>query len=216
MQPVREVTVLSTLRVLGSSDRDHVARVAAAAFGGDEFYSVVLGLNQDQQRRYWFALFDLLLTDPRACVYGLERDSRLVAATAVVFAGFPQPRRALRFLWVLLRELGLGCLLRYLRFVHAYERVMRRSPADAVHEARAYWLFVDPDAAARRNGSELVRRARADLQDRGWRLVTGFVDASDGPLLAFYRRLGFSVSDPFPFFGRQAARITQWIVEAAC
>jgi ribosomal protein S18 acetylase RimI-like enzyme len=33
------------------------------------------------------------------------------------------------------------------------------------------------------------------------------VDASNRPLLAFYRRQGFEVSPPFAFFGHPAARV---------
>lgn len=197
-----------TLRVLGSADRDRIAPIAAAAFGGIEFYAAVLGLPAERQGRFFDALFRLLLRDPRARVYGLERDGRLVAGAAIVFAGFPRPRHALAFLWTLRRELGLPRVLRYLRFVRAYDRVMRPAPDDAQREARAYWLFADPEAMSVRNGSELVRRAMADLESDGWGVVTGFVDAANTRLLAFYRRQGFTVSDPFPFLGRRGARIT--------
>ncbi|MBE0591604.1 MAG: hypothetical protein IH616_04305, partial [Gemmatimonadales bacterium] len=208
MQPARDVTARGTLRVLGPGDRDRIARIAAAAFGGIEFYVTVLGLDAERQRRFFGALFHLMLRDSRARVYGLERDGRLVAATALVFAGFPQPRNALNFLWTLLRELGLLWVLRYLRFVRAYDRVMRPAPGDAAREVRAYWLFVDPEAMSVRHGSELVRRTLADVESQGWGLVTGFVDASNTLLLAFYRRFGFTVTDPFPFLGCRGARIT--------
>ena len=208
MRPAREVVRGGTLHLLGPGDRGRIAPIAAAAFGGSDFYAAVLGFPAARQGRFFDALFHLLLRDPNARVYGLEADGRLVAGTALVFAGFPCVRNALGFLRTLWRELGPLHLLRYLRFVRAYDRVMRADPKDAEREARAYWLFADPEAVNLRHGSALVRLAMADLAAEGWGLVTGFVDASNANLLAFYRRLGFSVSDSFPFLGRRGARIT--------
>jgi ribosomal protein S18 acetylase RimI-like enzyme len=156
---------------------------------------------------YWDALFQLLLADPRAAVYALERDTSVIAATAVVFAGFPSPGLALRFLGDLVRRLGVRHVIRYLRFVRAYERAMRSPAAEGSAEARAYWLFVDPRAGSAGAGSRLVREVMAVLSALGYTLYTGFVDASNRPLLAFYRRHGFTVLPAFDFFGHRAARI---------
>jgi ribosomal protein S18 acetylase RimI-like enzyme len=198
---------ITRFRQLGPRDRPAVARVAAAAFAGNRFYATALGMSADDLPRYWDALFQLLLADPRAAVYALERDASVIAATAVVFPGFPTPRLAARFLWGLVRRLGVRHVVRYLRFVRAYERVMRLPPAEALAEARGYWLFVDPRAAGAGAGSRLVREAMAVVSGLGYTLYTAFVDASNRPLLAFYRRHGFDVLPAFAFFGYHAARI---------
>jgi ribosomal protein S18 acetylase RimI-like enzyme len=195
------------LRRLRPADRAAVSSIAAAAFAGNRFYEAALGMNARDLPVYWDALFQLLLADPRAAVYALERDTSVIAATAVVFAGFPSPGLALRFLGDLVRRLGVRHVIRYLRFVRAYERAMRSPAAEGSAEARAYWLFVDPRAGSAGAGSRLVREVMAVLSALGYTLYTGFVDASNRPLLAFYRRHGFTVLPAFDFFGHRAARI---------
>jgi ribosomal protein S18 acetylase RimI-like enzyme len=195
------------LRVLGPQDRPGVARMAASAFGSIDFYVDVLGLDALQLEPFFNALLRLMFRDSHARVYGLERDGRLASACVVVFPGFPSPGPGLRFLTTLVRTVGPMRLMRYLRFVRAYERAMHGASADGRSEARAYWLFVDPQVANTRCGSDLARRVMADLESHGWRLVTAFVDAANPRLLALYRRLGFTASDPFPFLGRQGVRI---------
>jgi GNAT superfamily N-acetyltransferase len=193
-------------RRLGVADRTAVSRTAAAAFAGNQFYETALGMRADDLPTYWDALFRLLLADPCAAVYALERDGSVVAAAAVVFPGFPRARLAVRFLWALLRHLGVSHLVRYLQFVRAYERAMRPAAAEAAAEARGYWLFVDSGATSAGAGSRLVQEAMAVVSGLGFTLYTAFVDASNGPLLAFYRRHGFTVLPPFDFFGHRAAR----------
>jgi ribosomal protein S18 acetylase RimI-like enzyme len=202
-------------RRLGAADRAAVARIAGAAFAGNRFYETALGMSPGDLPVYWDALFQLLLTDSHAVVYGLEHGPSLVAATALALPGFPSPLRGARFLVALTRGLGVHHLVRYLRFVHAYERAMRRSAPQASREARAYWLFVDPRAARAGAGSRLVREAMDALCALGYTLYTGFVDASNDALLAFYRRHGFAVLPAFDFFGSRAARIECRRPEAA-
>jgi ribosomal protein S18 acetylase RimI-like enzyme len=194
-------------RRLGAADRAAVARIAGAAFAGNRFYQTALGMSPGDLPVYWDALFQLLLSDPRAVVYGLDHGPSLVAATALALPGFPSPLGGARFLMTLARGLGARHLVRYLRFVHAYERAMRRPAGEASREARAYWLFVDPRAARAGAGSRLVRETTDALRALGYTLYTGFVDASNHALLAFYRRHGFAVLPAFDFFGSRAARI---------
>jgi ribosomal protein S18 acetylase RimI-like enzyme len=202
-------------RRLGAADRAAVARIAGAAFAGNRFYESALGMSPRDLPVYWDALFQLLLTDSRAVVYGLERGSSLIAATALALPGFPSPLRGARFLVALARGLGVHHLVRYLRFVHAYDRAMRQPDGEASREARAYWLFVDPRAARAGAGSRLVRETITALCALGYNLYTAFVDASNDALLAFYRRHGFAVLPALDFFGSRAARIEFRRPEAA-
>jgi ribosomal protein S18 acetylase RimI-like enzyme len=196
-----------TIRVLGPDDAERVVRMATDAFGTIDFYTDVLGVDTVRLQPFFSALFGLLLRDPGARVYGLERHGHLSAACVVALPGFPSARHVLPFAAALVRAVGFVRFMRYLRFVQAYERAMHIARDEACSEARAYWLFVDPGAATARCGSDLARGIMAELESRGWRLVTGFVDASNTRLLALYRRLGFTVGEPFPFLGRQGARI---------
>ncbi len=205
--PVRSAVDGGGVRVLGSQDRERVARMAASAFGSIDFYIEVLGLNRSQFGPFFDVLLRLMFRDSHARVYGLQRDGRLASVCVVVFPGFPSPIPALRFLTTLAWAVGPMRFARYLRFVRAYERAMRGASVDGRSEVRAYWLFVDPQVANTRCGSDLARCVMADLESHGWRLVTAFVDAANPRLLALYRRLGFAVSDPFPFLGRQGVRI---------
>lgn len=205
MRPSAEPPI--RFRQLGPGDKDAVARLAAAAFHGNSFYEKALGLDARRLDLYWHAFFDLSLGDPGAAVFGLEQDGELKAATAMAFDGFPKIPRALRYLWTLHRHLGTGPLMRYLRFVRAYERAMKRPAWEPGSEARGLWLFVKPTARKAGLGSHLVKYAIEAVRARGKTLVTGFIDASNRPLDRYYRSLGFTVSSPFPFAGLQAACI---------
>jgi GNAT superfamily N-acetyltransferase len=205
MQPSAEPAI--RFRQLGSRDKDAVTRLAAAAFHQNSFYENALGLDARRFELYWDAFFDLSLGDPGAAVYGLERNGELMAAVAVAFDEFPKTSRVVRYLWALYRHLGAGGLLRYLRFVRAYERAMKRPESERRIEARGLWLFVKPAAGKAGLGSRLVRCAIEAVRARGKTLVTGFFDASNRALDRFYRRQGFAVTSPFPFAGMQAACI---------
>jgi ribosomal protein S18 acetylase RimI-like enzyme len=199
-------------RQLGLEDHARVARLAAAAFDGNRFYQNALGLDARRFALFWEAFFRLALSDSAATVYGLEQNGELEAALAVAFDGFPHAIRGARYLLALLRRLGLPAWLRYLRFVRAYERVMHRPAPERQLEARALWLFVKPDAASAGLGLRLARDSIEAVRARGKLLATGLVDASNRPLLSFYRRLGFAVTPPFPLAGMPAARIERWLV----
>lgn len=203
MRPEAQLEV--RFRQLGSADRPAVARIAGAAFRASGFYARALGLEAGTLERYWDPFFDLALADRAAAVYALERGGEVVAAVATAFDGFPGAWNGLRFLWRLLLRFGLARLVRYLAFVWAYGRVMRRPIEELRIEARGLWLFVDPAASSAGLGSLLVREAMREVRRRGKTLMTGFVDVSDAPLLAFYRRHGFSVSAPFPIAGGRGA-----------
>ncbi|UCC49904.1 MAG: GNAT family N-acetyltransferase [Gemmatimonadota bacterium] len=208
----RDGNALIRFRQLGPSDRTAIAGLAAAAFDGNRFYQNALGLDARRFALYWDAFFHLALRDSAAAVYGLEQNGRLEAAAAVAFDGFPRASRGARYLLTLLRRLGFRAWLRYLRFVRAYERVMRRPAPERQLEACGLWLFVRPDAASAGLGSRLARDSIEAVRARGKLLITGLVDASNRPLLSFYHRLAFAVTPPFPFAGMPAAVIERWLV----
>jgi GNAT superfamily N-acetyltransferase len=207
----RNGPLATRFRRLGPTERDQLARLAAAAFDRDRFYETALGLDAHRFQLYWSAFFDLALTDPAATVFGLERGAELVAAVAMAYDGFPRASRGIAYLWTLLRRIGLRALLRYLKFVRAYDRVMQRPAEERRVEACGLWLFVSPSAGSVGLGSRLARRATEAVHADGKLLITGFVNADNLPLLQFYRRNGFTVTPPFPFAGMMAARIERWL-----
>ena len=195
---------------LRPSDVPRVARVATQAFAGHAFYRDVVGLTDAQFARYWRAFFRLSAADPGAMVIAAYDGDRLVGAIAMAFDGFPRAGRTVGFLATLLVRLGPAAWLRYTRFVLRYLRAMHRPRADRRREGCGLWLFVDPACRTAGVGAALIT-AVIDVAYRraGKTLYTGFVDASDARLLAFYRRLGFTVSPPFDVGGRPAARIAR-------
>ena len=205
------------LRRLGPADSSRVAQVAAGAFQDSGFYLRALGLDRRELARYWEAFFRLALDDRQVRVFALEDDAgQMLAGLAVAYQGFPQPVRGVGFLLRLLRVIGPGAWLRYVGFVRAYQRVMHRPAREHGVEARGLWLFVQPDARRQWLGSTLVHEGIAAVGQDGKTLMTGFVDAGNRPLLAFYRRLGFSVSSPVSFRGLTAATIELWVPEREC
>ncbi|UCG86479.1 MAG: GNAT family N-acetyltransferase [Gemmatimonadota bacterium] len=191
---------------LGAPQQRAVAAKAQAAFLGNPFYARALGLGERQFAAYWEQFFEFALRDPNAAVYALEQDGDIVAVLAVGFHGFPSLGSALRFLTSLLLRIGLASFARYLRFALRYERVMRRPSSERRLEACGLWLFVQPGAGGKL-GSRLLREATEVVRRQGKLLITGFIDAGNRALLAFYRRNGFCVLPPFKFAGMQAARI---------
>lgn len=194
-------------RQLGPDDRAGAARLAAAAFRGNQFYERAIGFDAAVFDTFWDLFFELALADSHSRVYGLDWGVDVVAVLVAGFDGFPETMRGLRFLGVLLSRIGLRRWFRYLRFVAAYDRAMRRPRADRRIEARGLWLMVRPDAGRAGLGSRLVSGAFEALRPEGKLLITGFVDAGEPRLIAFYQRLGFDVGPSFPFRGGVAALI---------
>lgn len=195
---------------LNASHRQAVATIAHAAFRDSPFYAQTLGLDESAFSHYWGEFFELALRDPNATVYALERDGEIVAALALAFDGFPSIWLAVWFLTRLLLRIGFAKLVRYVRFALEYERVMRRPAREHGLEARGLWLFVEPSAGSRL-GSRLVREVTELVRLRGKLLTTGFIDASNRALIAFYRRNGFRVLPSFELSGMRAARIERWL-----
>ncbi len=195
------------VRLLAEADVPRAATLAHEAFRGNHFYESSMGLDERTFAIFWREFLALALADRRCRAYGIEAAGALQGLVVVTFRGFPAPIGAARYLARLLPRLGPRRALRYLRFVHAYDRAMRRPRAEEEHEARAYWLLVAADAPVRGLGSRLVRGAGALLHRDGLALLTGFVDGSNAPLHFFYRRLGFSVGPAFDFLGAPACRI---------
>jgi ribosomal protein S18 acetylase RimI-like enzyme len=196
-----------SIRSLGPSDRADAARIARDAFRADPFYERALGFDDRAFERYWSAFFRLALGDPRCHVTGVECGGELAGFVVAARRGFPAPRRGLLYLAELVAAVGPVRMLRYLRFVHDYERAMHRPKSEDRTEARCYWLAVRPDRRASLLGSRLVRATARILSREGDRIATGFIDAENKPLIAFYRRLGFRVGPSIPFPAGPAARI---------
>jgi len=192
------------VRRLERSDRPAAARVAREAFRGNRFYHQALGFSERAFSAYWDAFLSLALEDPRARVFGADTGGALSGVLVACFEGFPAAGRAARFLGTLLRRVGPVATARYLRFVGSYEQAMRRPREEHHIEARGLWLMVRPRAEARL-GPTLVRTAVRELAAEGHTLYTGFVDAGDERLLAFYRRQGFRPRRCFRFAGSWAA-----------
>ena len=199
---------------LDASRRAAVAQIAEAAFRGNPFYERALGLDERSFAVYWEEFFQFVLRDPAATAFALEMDGTIVAAVAISVDGFPSRRATARFLVRLFVRLGPMRWLRYVRFGSAYEKAMRRPPAEHRLEARGLWVFVQPGTRSIGLGARLVRQAMETMRQRGKPLITGFVDAGNRPLLAFYRRIGFHVQPAFRFAGMDAALIECWLTPA--
>jgi len=196
-----------SFRRLGPCDRGEAAGIACEAFAGNQFYEESLGFDARAFAAYWDAFLRLALRDPWARVLGVDVDGRLGAVLAVGYEGFPGRWSGLCFIVSLFRRIGLRRTLTYLRFVADYERAMHRPETEAGREARGLWLMASPRATHPRIGSALARFVVAYVSAEGRDLCTGFVDAGNVPLLAFYRRIGFRIGPFFPFHGRWAVRV---------
>ncbi|MBI5836398.1 MAG: hypothetical protein HZB25_04050 [Candidatus Eisenbacteria bacterium] len=188
------------MRRLGPEDRAGAAAIAREAFRGNRFYHRALGLDEDAFAAYWDEFMALALKDPGARVFGAEWRGTLCGVLVAARHEFPQAGAAAVFLLTLARRIGPRGLARYLCFVGAYERAMRRPRAECRLEARGLWLMASPRAAVR-VGPSLMRAAVAAMRDEGCVLYTGFVDADNEALLAFYRRLYFVPGRCFRFAG---------------
>ena len=141
----------------------------------------------------------LALDDRSARVLGVDVDGQLGAVAVVAYHGFPSAGGASRFVWRLLRRIGLGRTLGYLRFAAAYDRAMHRPRAEERREARGLWLMAKPRTGHPRIGAALVRFTAEHARGEAKEICTGFVDAGNEPLLAFYRRLGYRIGPRFRF-----------------
>ena len=198
-----------SFRLLGPVDRAQAAAIADKAFAGNSFYEDALGFDAEAFSSYWDAFLALALADPSARVFGAETGGDLGAVLVIAYHGFPKPLRGLRFFLALLSGIGARRSLHYLRFVATYGRAMRRPKPDEAREARGLWLMSRPVASHPRIGSALVRFAIARSAEDGKTLNTGFVDAGNRPLLAFYRRSGFRIGPRFIFSSRWAATVAR-------
>jgi len=194
------------LRVLKLADRAAASELAQRSFEGNRFYEDALGLRAADFPVYWDALMQLALGSDRARVYGLECSGRLQGMILAALDGFPSKSGGIEFLVRMLARLGPRRLIRYLRFVRAYDRALDTMGHPRGDEARCFWLMVSPDARVRL-GPWLVREVVAALAREGKPVATGLINAGDHRIRNFYRRLGFTFGEPFPFFGETAATI---------
>ncbi len=194
-----------TVRRLRAADVPAAAGILGTAFRGNRFYAAALGFDDACFARYWEAFVDLAIADPAGLAFGIESGGRLAGVLLCGTDRFPGPGRGARFLWRVLHGVGWRRWLGYLRFVVGYERLMHRPAAERRLEVRGLWLAVRRDVREPGVGGALVRSALETIRDIGKPLVTGFVDAGNCPLLAFYRRLGFSTLRRVPFAGFEVA-----------
>jgi diaminopimelate decarboxylase len=180
------------VRLLKRADLPRAASLASAAFRENRFYQTALGLDPAAFDAYWREFLPLALRDPSARVYGIEASGALAGILVASAPEFPRLRLGLAFLFRLARRIGGRRLGAYLRFVRAYERVMRRPPDERHREARGLWLLVAPGHGAGL-GTRLVRRVVRIYEAEGRTLATALADAGNPRLLEFYRRLGFTV-----------------------
>lgn len=192
------------VRRLRRADGEAASRIAARTFRDDPFYRGSLGFDPSAFDAYWRLFLPLAIEDPAGRVYALERAGRLLGLLIACHNRFPSPGRGLLFLLRLLRRIGFRRTLRYLRFVAAYDRAMRRPASERRCEARGLWLLTVPGAGSPGLGLRLVREAIRRQREEGKTIYSGFASAANPRLLDFYRRLGFRLSDPFPFAGGTA------------
>jgi ribosomal protein S18 acetylase RimI-like enzyme len=203
-------------RVLGPEDRAEAAAVAAEAFAGNGFYQDALGFDRRAFPAYWEAFIALALGDRCARVLGVELGGELEAVVVVAYDGFPGTGGAFRFVARLLARVGPRRTCAYLHFVASYDRAMRRPRAVRRDEARGLWLMARARGARPRTGASLARFAADRARAEGKRALTGLVDAGNGPLLAFYRRLGYRIGSRFRLAGHWAAVVELELGERPC
>lgn len=194
-------------RVLGPRDRAEAAAIAGDAFAGNRFYEDAFGLDRKGFAAYWDAFLALALYDRSARVLGADIDGELGAVVVLAYHEFPSAKNACRFVLRLCARIGLRRSWSYLRFVVAYDRAMRRPRAEELRESRGLWLMASPRAARRRAGAALARYAVEHARGEGREISTGFVDAGNEPLLALYRRQGYTIGPRFRFAGHWATVI---------
>jgi GNAT superfamily N-acetyltransferase len=203
------------VRALRATELGEASGIAAEAFREDAFYQRALGLDARAFDVYWRLFLPMACADPGARVFALEVSGRLAGLLVAGLEAFPRPGRALRFVAGLGRRIGLIRLVRYLRFVAAYESAMRRPPEERVVEARGLWLLVARRSTSAGLAPLLLRAAIEELSGEGKSLFTGLMDAGQPALARLYRRAGFAVSPSFPFRGGSASKIELRALPAA-
>jgi ribosomal protein S18 acetylase RimI-like enzyme len=194
-------------RELTAADLPAVTRLATEAFAAIPFYRRVLGFNGVAFEAYWREFLPWVVQESSVHVFGLDRAGRLLGLLVLANHRFPPMRSGAGFLRRLAGRIGFRGLLRYLRFVIAYEHLMRRQPEESSREARGLWLVIAPRGAAVGLGRRLVREAMAAVRPEGRTLITGLVDGGNRRLMRFYQRIGFTVSEPVRLCGASAATI---------
>ena len=84
---------------------------------------------------------------------------------------------------------------------------MRRPARERRTELQGLWVLVDGPHRGILLGLRLIAWVMAQAAAEGKTLFTGFIDAEEPGLATFYKRLGFTVSEPFLFRGKPAATI---------
>jgi GNAT superfamily N-acetyltransferase len=195
------------VRELGPEDAAEAAALASAAFSRNRFYQRALGFHAPAFDVYWREFLPLAMRDPGARVFGLEVSGRPEGLLVIGTQGFPSPRRAIPFLGRILVGVGPARFARFLYFLRTYERVMKLCGEDRRREARGLWLLVSPRAGGGGRGSFLVRSVMERMAAEGKPAITGLLDAGNLKLCSFYRRMGFVLGPPFPFFGGTASTL---------
>lgn len=195
---------------LKAVDLSAASRLASEVFAQNRFYQEVIGFDPISFKAYWQEFLHLVLDDPNSRLLGAKVSGELRGFVVANNTHFPSLPNGLRFLFKLGRRIGALRLLRYLRFVTWWEGFMRRPREEQRVEMRGTWILVGRQRRSALLGIQLARWAMNIAQQEGKTLITGFADAANHGLVAFYRRLGFKVSDPQTFRRRKAVRLEFW------
>lgn len=195
------------VRAMRREDVPEAFEVMSRGFVGSAFYRRLLGLDVRQFGIYWERFLPFALAHPAARCFVLEVSGNTRGVIAVALDGFAAPLRGFGFAAGLALHVSPVALHRYLGFVRFYERFMEPDPPDRLREARGLWLAVDRRPGDPPLGSRLVRGAIDALRAEGRDLPTGMTDGSDRGLLAFYRRLGFTIEPAVRFRGCAVVRV---------
>jgi hypothetical protein len=184
---------------LDAQDLKVAVELAARVFAQNQFYQSIMGLDDSSMAAYWHEFIPLVLKDDNSQLLGAKVGGELRGFVVANNTHFPAFYNGIRFLFRLGRRTGLLRLLRYLRFVKRWTGLMRRPPEEQRVEMRGTWILVERGRRDALLGIQLARWAMEVGRQQGKTIFTGFADAENRGLVAFYRRLGFTVSEPQVF-----------------
>jgi GNAT superfamily N-acetyltransferase len=192
---------------LDAQDLKAAAKLATRIFAENQFYRSIMGLDASGIAAYWHEFIPLVLKDQNSRLLGAKVRGQLRGFIVANNTHFPSFHNGLQFLFRLGRRIGLLSLLRYLRFVKWWSGLMRRPPEEQRVEMRGTWILVDKRKRGALLGIQLARWAMEVGYREGKSIFTGFADAGNRGLLAFYRRLGFTMSEPHAFGATRAVTL---------
>ena len=181
-----------TIEAAKSADVPAVAEVFARAFVE---YRLALGCDTPTVARLWAPLIAARISSwsvARAPRPSSPETRPVVGIMAIEVPGERESAgHGLRTLAIWLRTLGIGELLHacYAMFPVAFIYVRRPPRSDELYVAN---LAVDPDYQGQGIGRQLLAAAAQQAQERGYRLLSLHVAASNARALRLYEGVGFS------------------------